>query len=184
MPDLQNRGSGGDAHRFAPAAPDEEYVYGACCPDWHTAASHEVARDDWIEFMRRTGIERVCCLVPEPRIDDSECDIERFRREFGPDRVRHAPIPDRQLVDEAVLSEDVLPFISDAVATEEPVVVYCLAGIGRTGQVLSAWLVYDRDYPPERAVETVESMGRLPDNPVRRGNATAADLHERLAAVD
>ena len=120
MPDLQNRASGGDAHRFAPAAPDEEHVYGACCPDWHTAASHDTACADWVAFMRSQGIERVCCLVPGPRRDESDCDVQRFRREFGDDSVAHAPIPDRRLVSESRLNEDVMPFLDSAVAAGEP----------------------------------------------------------------
>ena len=61
--------------------------------------------------------------------------------------------------------------------------VCCLAGIGRTGQVLTAWLVYDRDLGPERAVETVQEHGRDPMDAVRVGNATEDELYELLGTV-
>jgi len=58
-----------EAHRFAPAAPDEEYVYGACCPGWHSTAEQEEGIEEWIEFMRDRGIERVCCLLSGDQLD-------------------------------------------------------------------------------------------------------------------
>jgi len=179
MPDIQNQESGATAHRFAPAAPDGELVYGACCPGWHSAASHDEALDDWVAFMRRHDVARVCCLLPGGQ-DGTGSYVERYRRSFS--AVLHAPILDCQLVDRALLADEVLPFLDDAVAADERVVVHCLAGIGRTGQVLAAWLAYDRGYGPERAIETVESTGRHPREPVEAGEATTEELAALLAS--
>lgn len=171
----------GNPHRFAPAAPESDHVFGACCPGWHTAAAHDRALDDWISFMREAGIERVCCLLTGAQLDRYDGNVARYREAFGDDRVLHAPIPDHHLADAATLREDVLPFLDDAVAADERVVVHCLAGIGRTGQVLAAWLVHHHDYHPRRALETVREMGRAPDDAVERGNATETELHDLLA---
>jgi hypothetical protein len=179
MPGIQNIESGATAHRFAPAAPDGDLVYGACCPGWHSAASHGDALDDWVAFMRRHDVARICCLLPGGESEDSRSFLERYRREF--DAVLHAPLLDYQLADRTLLADKILPFLDDAVAADDRVVVHCLAGIGRTGQVLAAWLVDDRGYAPERAIETVESTGRYPREPVEAGNATTEELENLLA---
>jgi protein-tyrosine phosphatase len=128
-----------EAHRFAPAAPDEEYVYGACCPGWHSTAA---------------------------------------------DKVRHVSVADHHLADETTLRNRILPFLSTAVQRREPVVVHCLAGIGRTGHVLAAWLVAGRDYDPVEAIQTVQRLGRSPAEAVTSGNARRGDLFQLLSAFD
>ena len=182
MPDIQNRDRTGNAHRFAPAAPDEEYVYGACSPGWHTAADHDDALADWIGFVRAREVERVCCLLPGNGSDCVGGVVDAYRDAFGDERVLHAPVPDYHLVAPATLDREILPFLDDAAAADERVVVHCLAGIGRTGQVLAAWLAYDRGYGADRAVETVTGMGRDPRDAVRAGNATEDELYDLVAA--
>lgn len=172
-----------NAHRFAPAAPDEEFVFGACAPGWHSAASHTDALDDWIERLRERDVERICCLLPGRQLDASGSNLDRYRTAFGSESVFHSPVPDHHLVPKPQLEAEILPFLADAREHEERVVVHCLAGIGRTGQVLAAWLVYNRDYGPHRAIDTVESMGRKPRDAVRAGNAEEGDIVELLAAV-
>lgn len=179
MPEIQNQESGATAHRFAPAAPDEDAVYGACCPGWHSAASHGDALDDWVAFMRRHDVARTCCLVPGGESDGTGGTVERYREAF--ESTLHAPIPDYHLADPRLLADEVLPFFDDAVAADQTVVVHCLDGMGRTGQVLAAWLAHDRGYGPERAIETVELTGRHPREPVEAGNATAQELEDLLA---
>ncbi|MEF8851389.1 MAG: protein phosphatase [Haloarculaceae archaeon] len=179
MPEIQDQESGATAHRFAPAAPDGDAVYGACCPGWHSAASHSDALDDWVAFMRRRDVAHVCCLLPGGESDSTGGNVERYRETF--ESALHAPIPDCKLADRRLFADEVLPFLDDAVAADESVVVHCLDGLGRTGQVLAVWLAHDRDYGPERAIETVESTGRHPREPVESGNATAGELKDLLA---
>jgi hypothetical protein len=172
-----------NAHRFAPAASDETFVYGACTPGWHSAAGRDVAIADWVEFMRAEAIERVCVLLAGCRLDDCGGMLDRYADAFGESNVHHAPVRDSHLVPESVLTEEILPFLAESRAAEAPVVVHCLAGVGRTGQVLAAWLVYNRDYGPERAIETVQAHGRDPTEAVEAGNATEAELLALLGAV-
>lgn len=182
MPDTDTRESGAPAHRFAPAAPDEAHVFGACSPGWHTAADQADALTDWIAVMRANDVERVCCLVPGGvRIEG--CDTERYADAFGAEQVLHAPVPDGRLASPALLRQAVLPFLDDAAAADERVVVHGLDGVGRTGQVLAAWLAHDRGYGPERAIETVEGMGRQPYEPVSSDNATERELFDLLTVV-
>jgi protein-tyrosine phosphatase len=172
-----------DAHRFAPAGPDESVVYGACCPGWHSAASHAAALDQWIADMRDAGIERVCCLLTGRQLDAHDANIGRYADAFGEEKVLHAPVPDHRLADRSTLEDEVLPFLAAADDADENVVVHCLAGIGRTGHVLAAWLVAGRDYDPHRAVETVREMGRDPLEAVEHGNVTRQDLLDLLGLV-
>ncbi len=172
-----------NAHRFAPAAPDETFVFGACTPGWHSAASHDDAIDDWVEFMRAEGIERVCCLLTGCQLDDCGAILDHYADAFGEANVLHAPVRDHHLVPESVLVEEILPFLSESREREQPVVVHCLAGIGRTGQALAAWLVYNRDYGPERAIETVQEQGRDPTDAVNAGNGTREELLALLGTV-
>jgi len=180
MPDTQNGPPAGNAHRFAPAAPDEAHVFGACCPGWHTAADRADALADWLGFVRARDVDRVCSVLPAEERDDEAFDA--YREVFGDDSVLHAPVPDSRLVDPGLLDREILPFLDAAVDAEERVVVHCLTGVGRTGQVLAVWLAHDRSYAPDRAIETVEHMGREPREPVRAGNATRRELVDLLAA--
>lgn len=182
MSHIQTNEHGANAHRFAPAAPDDDVVFGACCPGWHSAAGQEEALADWLSFMERRGIRRVCCLVPGRQFDGSTANLDRYREAFGEDAVLHAPSPDCRLVAERRLSTEILPFLDDADDADEPVVVHCLSGIGRTGQVLAAWLAHDRGAHAERAIATVEEMGRHPAEAVHAGNATEDELHALVAS--
>lgn len=180
MPETRD-GSPTDVHRFAPAAPDEEYVYGSCCPGWHSTATHEDAVDEWIEFMNDHGIDRVCCLLSGDQLDRTDAGAGKYSEAFGVENVQHVPIADHHLADAEKIDADVLPFLDDAVANDERVVVHCLAGIGRTGHVLAAWLVHGRGYGPVDAIETVEEMGRTPGEAEDAGNARRGELYELLA---
>lgn len=171
------------AHRFAPAAPEETYVYGACSPGWHSAADHSTAVDEWIRFMRDRGIERVCCLLSGADLAERDGNVDRYERAFGESNVCHAPVADHHLVEPATLEGEILPFLAESVEQDAPVVVHCLAGIGRTGQVLAAWLVAHRDYEPREAVDAVRDSGRDPREAIQQGNATIAELRTLLRGV-
>ena len=163
--------------RFETAAPNEEYVYGACEPGWDFQAS---TIDAWIGFMQEKYIDRVCCLLSEGQVADHDDLIERYRKSFGTDQVLHAPVTDHTLIPEATFTDDIIPFLEDSVAADESVVVHCKAGIGRTGQDLAGWLVYAHQYTPKQAVKTVSDRHRTPEDAVRAGNATRSELINRL----
>lgn len=172
-----------DAHRFAPAAPEEDIVHGACCPGWHSAAEHAEALDQWISFMKETGIRRVCCLIAGRRLEASDANVGRYRRAFGAHDICHAPIPHDRVVSRERLREEILPFLRASADRDVPVVVHSVSGLGRTGYVLPAWLVSERGYGPVAAIDTVTEMGRDPLEPITRGQETRRDLIELLESV-
>jgi len=181
MPDIHNRERTGNAHRFAPAAPDEEHVFGSCSPGWHTAADHDDALADWIGFVRARDIERVCCLLPGDELGRSGGAVDVYRDVFGDERVLHAPVPDCRVVAPGLLDHELLPFLDDAVAADERVVVQGLSGLCRTGQVLAVWLAHDRGYDPDRAIDAVEEMGRRPRDVVDAEGTTERELRDLIA---
>lgn len=72
------------------------------------------------------------------------------------------PIKDFRLADSDTLIHQVLPFLSIADENEEKVVVHCSTGVGRTGQVLAAWLVAKRGFSNQAAIAAVKASKRNP----------------------
>lgn len=163
--------------RFGPAAPDEPVVHGACRPGDGPSGTPNEAVDGWLSFVRGRGIERVCCLLERRQLARYDDLLGTYEAAFGPDAVRHAPIPDHRFVDRATLEEDILPFLRGADRSGEPVVVHCWAGIGRTGHVLALWLARERGYDLGDAVATVRRTGR---DPLEAARGRDVDGRERL----
>lgn len=170
------------AHQYylGPAAPDEPIAHGACRPGYAPGSPQEGAIDHWATAMRDAGIERVCCLLHRPQLARYLDLLGRYESLFGPDRVCHAPVKDYHLADPATVDR-VVSFLRAADRADEPTVVHCAAGLGRTGHLLAAWLVRGRGYEPGAALATVEAMGRTPREAVRFGNATESELRRRIA---
>ncbi|ERG97635.1 MAG: putative protein-tyrosine phosphatase [Haloquadratum sp. J07HQX50] len=167
--------------QFASAAPNEEYVHGACAPGWDQRAGGTV--EEWISLMQSRGINRVLCLLSTEQLDRFDNLLAQYRQASGDDRVAHAPVTDHTLIDEDRLRSEIIPVLIAAVEAEEPIVVHCLAGIGRTGQALAGWLVFQYGYDATEAIETVRSRGRQPDDAVRKGHATREELQALLNGI-
>jgi len=149
-------------HNFGPAIPDETVVYGASRLGYrHETSDPNAAVPGWIECMQSQGIERVCCLLDEKlRLYDDL--LGQYETAFGQQQVCHGPIPDYSTVEQATWCEQIYPFLSMADTYDEPVIVHCSAGQGRTGHVLALWLRDGRGYDLETAVNTVQETGRTP----------------------
>lgn len=149
-------------HTFAPAAPEERIIYGAARPGYPSTDISPWAEQAWLDFMRDRGIERVCCLLSKAELVRYEGWLASLSNEFGAENVCHAPISDREVIDENTLHKSVLPFFREGVQEAAPTVVHCSAGLGRTGHVLALWFASNSDHDIEAAVETVEGQGRRP----------------------
>lgn len=161
-------------YQFAPAAPDEQTVYGACRPGRMDRDTSDEAISDWIGYMRANRIDRVCCLLDDAETLYTDL-IGTYEGAFGPQNVCHSPISDYDTVSEEALINSILPFLDATDRADERVVVHCSAGKGRTGHVLALWLAAHRNYNIDEAVETVIAMNRRP-----REAATKAELRQLL----
>ena len=168
---------------FSAASNDETFVFGAQRPGYYSSSpipDAEVSK--WIEFMQQQGIKRVCCLL-EKELSYYESDLlAEYKNWFGKASVCSAPIKDFTLAEDKMLTESILPFLADSVRRNEPVVVHCSGGIGRTGHVLAAWLVYGRGMTNESAIKAVMKLGRNPYEGERPGAAGGARLSVLLDA--
>jgi protein-tyrosine phosphatase len=144
-------------YKFAAASNQESIVFGAAKPG---VSESEVRA--WVEFMRCQKIERVCCLLPEKQLSPYQDLLSTYKQAFGQQNVCWAPVEDFTVIDQATLTEKILPFLVDADRHCEKVVVHCAGGIGRTGQVLAAWLVHSRNFSNQAAIATVKKTGRNP----------------------
>ena len=164
--------------RLGPAAQDEPLVFGAQGPAYSLPRISE-----WIAYMQEQGIRRVCCLLHTEQLKSyKENLLDAYSREFGPENVCWAPIPDYHLCDVGLLKERILPFLRESNSRCEPVVVHCQGGRGRAGHVLAAWLVFGRGFTVEDAVSAVKIMGRNPHEAADWGNAKPEDLYLLLEA--
>lgn len=166
-----------DACNFAPAAPNETVVYGACRPGYGAKLSN-AGVESWLATMRTHGVERVVCLLDDRHLRLYDDLLGSYRGEFGDENVRHAPIPDYEFADPDLLATTVLPFLNESSRAGKRVVVHCSAGSGRTGHVLATWLAVHRGDSPGYAVETVRATGR---NPLEAGSM--AEFERLVAAV-
>jgi protein-tyrosine phosphatase len=144
-------------YKFAAASENELIVFGAARPGYSNA---EIAR--WIEFMQGHNIKQVCCLLSQTQLIRYSDLLGTYRKIFGFDRVCWAPIVDFELVDRDILIDRILPFLASANSQGDRVVVHCSGGIGRTGQVLAAWLVSGRGLSNQQAILAVKKTGRNP----------------------
>ena len=171
---------------FGPPAKDEKLVFGAQRPGYPGKFVQKQVADDWITFIKAQGVNRLVCLLPDeelkyyPTLSDGLLGL--YAGAFGKDNVLWAPTADRQLLTgEAV--RHILYFLHDATLKGEKSVVHCSAGLGRTGLVLAAWLVYRHNLTERKAIRTVEEQNRSPREAVLYGNATQAELMKVLAVA-
>lgn len=166
---------------FAAARPGENVIYGAQRPGYNAKSVGKDPVDDWVAFMKKQGIQRICCLLGPDQLAFYTPDLlEQYRKAFGEDHVHSAPVKDYHLCDRETLHMKILPFLLQADEAGEPTVVHCSGGSGRTGHILAAWLVRQRGLSAESALDAVVATGRNPYESIRCGNATNAQLHELL----
>ena len=144
-------------YKFAPASENETIVFGSARPGYSNEQVNE-----WIEFMQNQGIKQVCCLLSTSQLNYYANLLEVYQQNFGCNQICWAPIEDFCLVDRETLIQQILPFLVAANQNQQRVVVHCSGGVGRTGQILTAWLVAGRGWSHQEAIAAVQKTGRNP----------------------
>jgi protein-tyrosine phosphatase len=144
-------------YKFAAASESEMIVFGSARP----GHSKEQV-DEWIKFMQNQSIQRICCLLSVAQLTRYTDLLHIYRQIFGAERVCSASIEDFEVVPSEILNHQILPFLVVAQQHNEKVLVHCSGGIGRTGQVLAAWLIAERGFSLASAIATVQRTGRNP----------------------
>ena len=144
-------------YKIAAAWENEPIVFGASRPGYF---NNEVS--DWVEIMKRQGIQRVCCLLPDNQLAHYTNLLGTYKQENGNYQVCWTPNEDLHQSDLETLTTKILPFLAEADKQAEKVVVHCSGGIGRTGHVLAAWLVSGRGLSNKAAIAAVMRTGRNP----------------------
>lgn len=172
-------------YKFGPASQSEQIVYGARRPGYHLKNPSPSSEDvrEWITFMKKRDIKRICCLLPRRQLSYYNEDLlDIYHKEFGQDNICWADIEDFHLSDKDKLIKKIIPFLKESERNKEKVVVHCSGGSGRTGHVLAAWLVYQHGLSLEEAISTVRGMGREPCEAVFAKKATEDELINLLEA--
>ncbi len=165
---------------FRAAFDGENIVFGAQRPGYPLKNVGEDEAREWIDFMKGNGIRRVVCLLPQEQLEYYASPLlDVYEKEFGRENVLWAPVEDFHLCDKETFRK-ILYFLKDADDKGEKVVVHCSGGLGRTGHVLAAWLVFGRGFSIEDALNAVGRAGRDPYEAVRCGNAEENDLIDIL----
>lgn len=171
-------------YNFMPADGNEPNIYGSQRPGYPVRDVDMEKMLEWIMFMEAQKIDKIVCLLSESQLAEYEDDLlAAYDLTFGKENVCWAPVEDFHLVDTKTLNNKILPFLRDAVAEDKQVVVHCAGGIGRTGHVLAAWLVAERNMIPVEAIAAVAGVGRDAYEAVRKGNATNDELIALLKSV-
>ena len=129
---------------FRPARDGEQIVFGAKRPGHPSKCVDNAAVNQWIDYMKRNGIQRVCCLLDKSQLDYYEDLLGSYRNAFGNENVCHAPVKDFELCDAATLRDKILPFLKFSDGQQSKVVVHCSGGHGRSGFIMTAWLINGR----------------------------------------
>jgi atypical dual specificity phosphatase len=123
-----------------------------------------------LEWVKRQGIDSILSLTPE-RID------EAYARQLGL-TVARIPLANLRPASPEELAEAVNRL--QAEAAEKKVLVHCLAGVGRTGMVLAAYLVKTKKMSAEEAIAQVRRL-RPGSVQRKRQESAVAEYASRLS---
>jgi protein-tyrosine phosphatase len=144
-------------YKFAAACPTEPIVFEAS-----RSGYTDLQIQSWVSFMKNQGIQRVCYLLDKDQLVRYPGLLGCYSQAFEIEDVCWAAIADFEICDRTTLQHTILPFLLASDQCQQKTVVHCSGGIGRTGPVLAAWLVFGRGLSQQAAIQTVRQTGRKP----------------------
>ena len=113
------------------------------------AGSGYPASRSQVEWLAKAGIRSILTLTAEPLPSDLTAGIDV--------RLGHVSLEDHQPPSADALARGV-DFLVEQVREGRPVLVHCLAGEGRTGCVLAAYLIKTRNLGVDEALATLRRI--------------------------
>lgn len=147
-------------HHFAPASRDDTIIFGACRPGYPDTAVTNEAVSEWIQFMKQQSIKRVICLLDQAQLAYYDDLLVQYGAAFGDVNVSNVQIADYTKPSERQLHCEIFPVLRSAIEGGIKTVVHCSAGVGRTGAVLSAYLVRIQGMTVAEADAAMRESGR------------------------
>lgn len=126
-----------------------------------------------VEWLVKNGVRSVLSLTEEPLPEDWTTGLGL---EYG-----HVPMGDHQAPTVAALRE-AAEFIQEQRAAGRAVAVHCLAGEGRTGCALSAFLIQSEGLDAEQAIARLRSIKPEFVEPSQEGSVRDYAAEERSRA--
>lgn len=142
-------GTGGLFLRKIRATIDDEPTGFAWVEPGEVAASGYPASRTQVEWIVKQGIKAILTLTEEPLPDDY---VEGLDLATG-----HVPMKDHQPPTTESMQRGA-DFIEARVKEGKPVAVHCLAGEGRTGCVLAAYLIEEKGSSAPEALRTLRAI--------------------------
>ncbi len=171
---------------FGAPLPEETHVFGGRRPGYPGKFVERQLVDEWLAYMKKQEISRLVCMLSEeelkyyPTLSGGLLGV--YGENFGQDNVLWAPTQDKHLCSGEALKH-ICYFLQQAVSQGEKTVIHCSAGLGRTGQALAAWLIYNYDMTERKALKTLDALNRSPREAVYYGAADEAALLRLLAVA-
>jgi len=113
------------------------------------AASGYPASRSQVEWLSKSGIRSILSLAEQPLLAEWTQGLDIV--------VGHVAMEDHRPPSVAALSESV-NFVLDQLSKGRPILVHCMAGEGRTGCVLAAYLIQSKKIEAGEAMNTLRKL--------------------------
>ena len=146
----------------------DNVLYTACRPGdppGKTDAISNESVEEWINFMKEQGVQKVISLLDENEYANYDMDLRKQYEDGGLEYLC-------QEMRQEGASASINQYINQAASNGEKVVAHCTGGIGRAGRVAAGWLVHRYGLSPTEATEETLSVASKADV-IRKGDAVA-----------
>jgi Predicted protein-tyrosine phosphatase len=121
------------------------------------AGSSIIRNENEIKELKEKGITSIVCLVEEHELTFKNIkEYEESLNKYGIE-LKHYPIKDFSAPTLEYLVK-IIKYLKDKIKENKRVLVHCYGGLGRTGTILAAFLVYYKRIKAEEAISYVRKI--------------------------